>query len=148
MVGNKQNNAGGTGPDPLSGRVDTGADSGQSQQKAQDGSSTSGHYTGSASGAGRDGGIVSAPPESNVGPAGKPQSSRGSATQTIPGGTTAAESGDKGMSVAAAGGRPGTSADMPDPESRTGAVDAAIGGNAVEDLAKESPDKPGGGDTR
>ena len=78
------------GPDSLSGRSDPAdPDTGQSQQN-------SGHYTGGA-GAGRDGGIVSAPPESNVGPPGAPQSSRGS---------------------------------------------------AAENVAREIPDKPGGGDTR
>lgn len=80
MVGNKQGHAGGTGPDSLSGRVDTDADTGQSQQKENDGTSGSGHYTGAAgSGSDREGGIVSAPPESNVGPPRAPQSSRGSA---------------------------------------------------------------------
>ncbi|MFC4930558.1 hypothetical protein [Massilia sp. GCM10023247] len=148
MVGNKQNNAGGTGPDPLSGRVDTGADSGQRQQTGQDGASTSGHYTGSAGGGSRDGGFVSAPPESNVGPAGAPQSSRGSATQPIPGGTTGSESGEHGMGAAAAGGAPGTSAGRPDSGSQGGATDASVAGSAVEDLAQEGRDKPGGGDTR
>lgn len=148
MVGNKQNNAGGTGPDPLSGRVDTGADSGQRPQTTPDGTSTSGHYTGSAGGGGRDGGIVDAPPESNVGPPGAPQSSRGSATEPIPGGTTGRESGEQGMGAAAAGGAPGTSAGRPDAGSQGGATDAAVAGSAVEDLARESPDKPGGGDTR
>jgi hypothetical protein len=143
MVGNRQNNAGGTGPDPLSGRVGNDADTGQSQQKGEGGSS-SGHYTPS----GRDGGITSAPPESNVGPAGAAQSSRGSATEPIPGGTTGTESGEKGMGAAAAGGRPGTSAGDQEPDAQGGATDAAIAGSAVEDLAAESPDKPGGGDTR
>lgn len=79
MVGNRKNTAGGTGPDPLSGRVGNDADTGQSQQKGEGGSS-SGHYTPT----GRDGGIVNAPPESNVGPPGAPQSSRGSAGQSTP----------------------------------------------------------------
>lgn len=109
MAGNKQVDAGGNngdgvnkGPDSLSGRSDPAdPDTGQRQQD-------SGHYTGSQdkeNGAGRDGGIVSAPPESNVGPPGTPQSSRGSATQPIPGGTTGVESGEKGLGAAAAGGR-------------------------------------------
>lgn len=143
MVGNRQNNAGGTGPDPLSGRVGNDADTGQGQQKGEGGSS-SGHYTPT----GRDGGMTSAPPESNVGPAGAPQSSRGSATQAIPGGTTGAEAGEKGMGAAAAGGRPGTSAGATEPGGRGGATDVAVAGSAVEDLGAESPDKPGGGDTR
>ena len=91
MVNSKQMNAGAgkvdgvnKGPDSLSGRSDPAdADTGQSQQKGPDGASNSGHYTGGA-GAGRDGGIVSTTPESNVGPAGAPQSSRGSADK--PGG--------------------------------------------------------------
>jgi len=154
MAGNKQVDAGrgkadgvNKGPDSLSGRSDPAdPDTGQSQQN-------SGHYTGSpgaetGADAGRDGGIVSAPPESNVGPAGAPQSSRGSATEPIPGGTTGIESGEKGMGAAAAGGNPGTSADMPAPGSQGGATDAAVAGSAVEDLARESPEKPGGGDTR
>lgn len=91
MVGKKHVDTGGDkadgvnkGPDSLSGRSDPAdPDTGQSQQKAPDGASSSGHYTG-GSGAGRDGGIVSAPPESNVGPAGAPQSSRGSANPDKP----------------------------------------------------------------
>lgn len=122
MAGNKQVDAGGgkadgvnKGPDSLSGRSDPAdPDTGQTQQKAQDGASTSGHYSGSqGGGAGRDGGIVSAPPESNVGPPGAPQSSRGSATEPIPGDTTGSESGEKGMGAAATGGNPDRSADKP-----------------------------------
>lgn len=65
------------GPDSLSGRSDPAdADTGQTQQD-------SGHYTGGAEAA-RDGGIVKAPPESNVGPAGAPQSSHGSASPDKP----------------------------------------------------------------
>ncbi|MFC5460021.1 hypothetical protein [Massilia niabensis] len=92
MAGNKEVDAGGgkadgvnKGPDSLSGRSDPAdPDTGQTQQTGQDGSPNSGHYTGSQDAqtgaeAGRDGGIVSAPPESNVGPPGAPQSSRGSA---------------------------------------------------------------------
>ena len=84
MAGNKQYdigaNNGGTpnpgtrGPDSLSGRSDPAdPDTGQRQQD-------SGHYTGSAKADDeRAGGIVKAPPESNVGPAGAAQSSHGSA---------------------------------------------------------------------
>ena len=120
MAGNKHVDTGDSkadgvnkGPDSLSGRSDPAdPDTGQSQQN-------SGHYTGSSgagsqgAGAGRDGGIVSAPPESNVGPPGAPQSSRGSASKPIAGGTTGTESGEKGVGAAAAGGDPGTSADKP-----------------------------------
>ena len=67
------------GPDSVSGRSDSAdPDTGQRQQD-------SAHYTGAPHGgnphiqAGRDGGIVSTTPESNVGPPGAPQSSRGSA---------------------------------------------------------------------
>jgi len=84
MAGNKQYdigaNNGGThdpgtrGPDSLSGRSDPAdPDTGQRQQD-------SGHYTGKAKADDeRAGGIVKAPPESNVGPAGAAQSSHGSA---------------------------------------------------------------------
>ena len=103
MVGNKQvdigannngtHNPGTRGPDSLSGRSDPAdPDTGQRQQDA-------GHYTGAASAQGeRAGGIVSAPPESNVGPAGAPQSSRGSAGADV----------SRETSTAAAGGKPGT----------------------------------------
>ena len=86
MAGNKHVDTGDSkpdgvnkGPDALSGRSDpSDPDTGQRQQD-------SAHYTGTADGGnphpgdGRDGGIVSTTPESNVGPAGAPQSSRGSA---------------------------------------------------------------------
>lgn len=84
MAGNKQydigannngtHNPGTRGPDSLSGRSDPAdPDTGQRQQDA-------GHYTGVSGAEGeRAGGFVKAPPESNVGPAGAPQSSRGSA---------------------------------------------------------------------
>jgi hypothetical protein len=53
-----------------------------------------------------------ASPESNVNPPGAPQSSHGSATEPIPGGTQgAARAGDSvqsGMGATAAGGNPGT----------------------------------------
>ena len=88
MVGNKQHdigannngthNPGTRGPDSLSGRSDPAdPDTGQTQQD-------SGHYTADADAKNeRPGGIVSAPPESNVGPAGAAQNSRGSAGATI-----------------------------------------------------------------
>jgi hypothetical protein len=52
------------------------------------------------------------------------------------------------MGAAAAGGAAGTSAGRPDAGSQGGATDASVAGSAVEDLAKEGRDKPGGGDTR
>lgn len=142
MVGNKQydggaNNNGthspGTrGPDSLSGRSDPAdPDTGQRQQDA-------GHYTGAPdAGKERPGGIVSAPPESNVGPAGAPQSSRGSA------GADAARE----MSAAAGGGTPGTSG-AGDQPARSASVDASVTGRGVDELAKQSPDKPGAADAR
>ena len=55
-----------------------------------------------------------ASPESNVGPAGAPQTSHGSAGRPIPGGTQglqgAQQNSQLGMGAAAAGGNPGTSA--------------------------------------
>lgn len=105
MAGNKQfdigannngtHNPGTRGPDSLSGRSDPAdPDTGQRQQD-------SGHYTGSAGAEGdRAGGIVGAPPESNVGPAGAAQSSRGSAGPDV----------SREASAAAAGGKPGISA--------------------------------------
>ena len=89
MVGHKQHdigannngthNPGTRGPDSLSGRSDPAdPDTGQRQQDA-------GHYTASGAQGERAGGIVKAPPESNVGPAGAPQSSRGSAGGTVAG---------------------------------------------------------------
>jgi len=53
-----------------------------------------------------------ASPESNVNPAGAPQTSHGSATGPIPGGTQGAAGGSmqSGMGGTAAGGNPGTSA--------------------------------------
>lgn len=142
MVGNREDDIGannngthspGTrGPDSLSGRSDPAdPDTGQRQQDA-------GHYTGAPGGhSEREGGIVSAPPESNVGPAGAPQSSRGSA-----------EAGASGeVSAAAAGGKPGTSA--AGGEGGQGkSVDASVTGTGVDELAKQSPDQPGAADSR
>lgn len=143
MAGNKQydigaNNNGthspGTrGPDSLSGRSDPAdPDSGQRPQDA-------GHYTGAAGAdnSDRPGGIVSAPPESNVGPAGAAQSDRGAA-----GAQSAKE-----MSAAAGGGRPGTSA--AGAEAAQGqSADAGVTGSSVDELAKQTPDKPGTADSR
>ena len=141
MVGNKQvdigannngtHNPGTRGPDSLSGRSDPAdPDTGQRQQDA-------GHYTGAASAQGeRAGGIVSAPPESNVGPAGAPQSSRGSAGTDVSRETSAA-----------AGGKPGTSA-AGDAAGQGKSVDASGTGRGVDELAQQSPDQPGGADSR
>jgi hypothetical protein len=141
MAGNKQYdigaNNGGThspgtrGPDSLSGRSDPAdPDTGQRQQDA-------GHYTGSEKAQGeRAGGIVSAPPESNVGPAGAAQSSHGSA------GTDASRE----MSAAAGSGKPGTTA--AGDEEAGGSVDAGVTGTSVDALAKQTPDKPGAADSR
>ena len=121
------------GPDSLSGRSDPAdPDSGQRQQDA-------GHYTGApeADQGERPGGIVSAPPESNVGPAGAAQSSRGSA----------GEGASKEMSAAAGGGRPGTSA-AADDEGANGSVDAGVTGTTVDEMAEQTPDKPGAADSR
>ena len=142
MVGNKQfdvgannngtHNPGTRGPDSLSGRSDPAdPDTGQRQQDA-------GHYTGAPGAENkREGGIVSAPPESNVGPAGAPQSSRGSA----------GAGGSREMSAAAAGGKPGTSAAGGEAD-QGGSVDAGVTGTSVDELAAQSPDKPGGADSR
>lgn len=150
MAGNKQYDAGadnaGTrnpdtrGPDSLSGRSDPAdPDTGQRQQ-GENGGSNAGHYTGAAGAAGakseREGGIVSAPPESNVGPAGAPQSDRG-----------AHASASGGMTAAAAGGKPGTSA-AGDEERQGQSVDASVTGTGVDELAKQTPDRPGGADSR
>ena len=139
MAGNKQYDAGSgntgsgrvdtRGPDSLSGRSDpANADTGQRQQDA-------GHYTGASQQKGeRDGGIVSAPPESNVGPAGAAQSDR-----------SANAAAQQRMTAAAAGGKPGRS------NAGSGAhqsVDAAVTGTGVDELAKQTPDKPGGADSR
>ena len=148
MAGNKQFDAGGgnagthqpdtRGPDSLSGRSDPAdPDTGQRQQ-ADNGGSNAGHYTGSGGEKGeRDGGIVSAPPESNVGPAGAPQSDRGAHSAS---GMTAS-----GMTAAAAGGKPGTSAAG---EGKGKSVDASVSGTGVDELAKQTPDRPGGADSR
>jgi hypothetical protein len=147
MAGNKQYDAGagnaGThhpdtrGPDSLSGRSDPAdPDTGQRQQ-GENGGSNAGHYTGAARAKSeRERGIVSARPESNVGPAGAPQSDRGA---------HAAASG--GMTAAAAGGKPGTSA-AGDGARQGPSVDASVTGTGVDELAKQTPDKPGGADSR
>jgi len=143
MAGNQQNeigadnngthNPGTRGPDSLSGRSDPAdPDSGQRQQDA-------GHYTGApaADQGERPGGIVSAPPESNVGPAGAAQSSRGSA----------GEGASREMSAAAGGGKPGTSASGDD-DGENASVDAGVTGTGVDQLAEQTPDRPGGADSR
>ena len=143
MAGNQENeigadnngthNPGTRGPDSLSGRSDPAdPDSGQRQQDA-------GHYTGApgADQGERPGGIVSAPPESNVGPAGAAQSSRGSA----------GEGASKEMSAAAGGGRPGTSA-AADDAGANASVDAGVTGTSVDQRAEQTPDKPGAADSR
>lgn len=62
--------------------------------------SNAGHYTG----------FLNAPPESNVFPAGSPQSDRGAAEATHGGTVGAGGAGDqRGMGGAAGGGKPGTS---------------------------------------
>jgi hypothetical protein len=156
MAGNKQYDAGAgktgsnhpdtRGPDSLSGRSDPAdPDTGQRQQ-ADNGGSNAGHYTGAAGAKSeREGGIVSAPPESNVGPAGAPQSDRGahaSASGTTASGTTAS-----GMTAAAAGGKPGTSA-AGEGDGQGQSVDASVTGTSVDELAKQTPDRPGGADSR
>lgn len=145
MAGNKQYDAGAgkagshhpdtRGPDSLSGRSDPAdPDTGQRQQ-GDNGSSNAGHYTGAAGDKGeRPGGIVSAPPQSNVGPAGAPQSDRG------------AHAAASGKTAAAAGGQPGTSAGD---DGRAGpSVDASVTGTGVDALAEQTPDRPGGADSR
>ena len=143
MAGNKQFDAGGSktgthqpdtrGPDSLSGRSDPAdPDTGQRQQ-ADNGGSNAGHYTGTGERGERAGGIVSAPPESNVGPAGAPQSDRG------------AHAASSGMTAAAAGGKPGTAAAG---ERQGQSVDASVTGTGADELAKQSPDRPGGADSR
>ena len=145
MAGNTQNDAGAdntgndqvntSGPDSLSGRSDPANPNTGQRQQGQDGGSNAGHYTGAAKEQGdRDGGIVSAPPESNVGPAGAAQSDR-----------SANAAAQQRMTAAAAGGRPGTS----DTDSDAGqSVDAGVSGTGVDELAKQTPDKPGGADSR
>lgn len=124
---------------------------GNSQQGA--GASMSGQYTGGpGAGTERVSGINSASPESNVGPAGAPQSSRGSATEPIPGGTSGAarqgESLQHGMGAAAAGGNPGTSAQSaPGHEPRKGQGDDP-GPSAVKELADRDEGGTGGADSR
>lgn len=150
MAGNKQVDAGGgnagthqpdtRGPDSLSGRSDPAdPDTGQRQQ-ADNGGSNAGHYTGAGGEKGeRDGGIVSAPPESNVGPAGAPQSDRGAHAASATTGS--------GMTAAAGGGKPGTSA-AAEGERQGQSVDASVSGTSVDELAKQTPDRPGGADSR
>ncbi|MFC3460249.1 hypothetical protein [Massilia haematophila] len=113
----------------------------------------SGQYTGGAgAGTTRESGIISASPESNVGPAGAPQSSRGSATGPIPGGTSgAAGAGDSvqnGMGGAAGGGNPGTLAQTAPEQDRQDATKDASGESAVQRLAEKDEGGVGGADSR
>ena len=150
MAGNKQYDGGAgkagshhpdtRGPDSLSGRSDPAdPDTGQRQQ-ADNGGSNAGHYTGAAgANSEREGGIVSAPPESNVGPAGAPQSDRGAhahASGMTASGRTAAADGKPGTAAAGKGDGQGQS------------VDASATGTGVDELAKQTPDRPGGADSR
>lgn len=146
MAGNKQFDAGGSktgthqpdtrGPDSLSGRSDPAdPDTGQRQQ-GDHGGSNAGHYTSAAGEKGeRAGGIVSAPPESNVGPAGAPQSDRG------------AHAAASGKTAAAAGGKPGSSS-AGERDGQRQSVDASVTGTSSDELAKQTPDRPGGADSR
>lgn len=147
MAGNKEDNAGageagidhaGTrGPDSLSGRSDPAdPDTGQRQQ-GDNGGSNAGHYTGAAGAKSeREAGILSAPPESNVGPAGAPQSDRGAKANA-----------SAGMTAAAGGGKPGSSA-AGDQERQGQSVDSGVTGTGVDELAQQTPDQPGGADSR
>ncbi|WP_296949548.1 hypothetical protein [uncultured Massilia sp.] len=72
-------------------------DSQASRQQAQ-GSAVTGIHTGS----GRDGGFLQSAPESNVGPAGAAQTSRGSAADTV-------RNSQSGVSGSASGGEAGAS---------------------------------------
>ena len=82
------------------------------RNESRDRNDTAGNRQSAQSGRYTD--FPAASPESNVNPAGAPQTSHGSATGPIPGGTEgAARAGEgmqSGMGGAAAGGNPGTSA--------------------------------------
>ncbi len=102
-------------------------------------------------GSARQGGFPSASPESNVNPPGAPQSSHGSASGPIAGGTVGAARGNdsrqSGMGAAAAGGNPGTSAGNPE-GSRQGGITGISEGNDVEKLAAKDEGGAGGADSR
>lgn len=103
-------------------------------------------------GSARQGGFPSASPESNVNPAGAPQSSHGSATGPIPGGSVGAARGDdnrqSGMGAAAAGGNPGTSMGNPDGAGQQSRITGVSEGNEVEKLAQKDEGGAGGADSR
>ena len=103
-------------------------------------------------GTARQGGFPSASPESNVNPPGAPQSSHGSATGPIPGGTAGAargnDSSQSGMGAAAAGGNPGTSMGSPADANRQGRIKGVAEGDEVEKLAARDEGGAGGADSR
>lgn len=103
-------------------------------------------------GSARQGGFPSASPESNVNPPGAPQSSHGSATGPIAGGTVGAARGNDssqfGMGAAAAGGNPGTSVGNPEGASQPGRITGIAEGNEVEKLAAKDEGGAGGADSR
>ena len=101
-------------------------------------------------GTARQGGFPSASPESNVNPPGAPQSSHGSATEPIPGGTVGAEQGEgqSSMGAAAAGGNPGTTAGTPDGADEGGRITGVSEGDEVEKLAEKDEGGAGGADSR
>ncbi|WP_156885619.1 hypothetical protein [Massilia niastensis] len=93
--------------------------------------SNAGHYTG----------FLNAPPESNVFPAGSPQSDRGAA-ESMPGGTVggAGAGGRGGLSGAAGGGRPGTSDQGVSRPGGKGGAGGAAGGSYTADVNVNSAD--------
>ncbi|WP_305824819.1 hypothetical protein [Massilia brevitalea] len=103
-------------------------------------------------GSARQGGFPSASPESNVNPAGAPQSSHGSASGPIPGGTVGASRGDDNrqsvMGAAAAGGNPGTSMGNPDGAGQQSRITGVSEGDEVEKLAQKDEGGAGGADSR
>lgn len=127
-----------SGPDPLSGFVaDDDAGDSSIGSAGQDGSRQSGIQSN----------FAKASPESNVGPAGAPQTSHGSAGGPIPGGTLGkSEAGNSQSAIggAATGGAPGTSNDQPKQGQYVG---RASDGKLGEQLAQgaESSGTPGDG---
>jgi hypothetical protein len=83
----------------MSADKDQAARQAQNRQQEEKGSAITGIHTGS----GRDGGFLQSSPESNVGPAGAAQTSRGSAGDSV-------RNSQSGISGSAAGGAAGTSA--------------------------------------
>jgi len=100
-------------------------------------------------GTARQGGFPSASPESNVNPPGAPQSSHGSATGPIAGGTGGAVQGNSqsGMGAAAAGGNPGTTMGNPAGAGQ-GGIKGVSEGDEVEKLAEKDDGGVGGADSR